>query len=121
MGLDVYVTQSSRYEGIGVVAYNKTDIVHQAEILIHAKRYSCCVPANDVSDLAGSVEENALPTGGTSWFTTAWVGAGTKALAARNNPRIIEGGELQQLLAEHLELTHGQRQMRANTSSAGNA
>jgi hypothetical protein len=63
MGLDVYVTQSSRYEGIGVVAYNKTDIVHQAEILIHAKRYSCCVPANDVSDLAGSVEENALPTG----------------------------------------------------------
>jgi restriction system protein len=40
MGLEVHVTQSSRDEGIDAVAYNKTDIVHQAEILIQAKRYS---------------------------------------------------------------------------------
>ena len=57
MGLEVHVTQSSRDEGIDAVAYNKTDIVHQAEILIQAKRYSKCVPANDVRALAGSVEE----------------------------------------------------------------
>jgi HJR/Mrr/RecB family endonuclease len=61
MGPEVHVTRSSRDEGIDAVAYNKTGIVHQAEILIQAKRYSRCVPANDVRALAGSVEENAPP------------------------------------------------------------
>jgi restriction system protein len=72
MGLDVHVTQSSRDEGIDAVAYNKTDIVHQAEILIQAKRYSKCVPANDVRALAGSVEEKRATSG--VLVTTAWVG-----------------------------------------------
>ena len=103
MGLDVHVTQSSRDEGIDAVAYNKTDIVHQAEILIQAKRYSKCVPANDVRALAGSVEEKRATSG--VLVTTAWVGPETKAFAARNNRlRIIEGGELKHLLAEHLAL-----------------
>jgi restriction system protein len=103
MGLEVHVTQSSRDEGIDAVAYNKTDIVHQAEILIQAKRYSKCVPANDVRALAGSVEEKRATTG--VLVTTAWVGPETKAFAARNNRlRIIEGGELKHLLAEHLDL-----------------
>lgn len=61
MGLEVRVTQSSRDEAIDAVAYNKTDIVHQAEILIQAKRYSNCVPTNDVRAQAGSVEENGPP------------------------------------------------------------
>ena len=104
MGLEVHVTQSSRDEGIDAVAYNKTDIVHQAEILIQAKRYSRCVPANDVRALAGSVEEKRATAG--VLVTTAWVGAETKAFAARNNRlRIIEGGELKHLLAEHLDLS----------------
>jgi restriction system protein len=103
MGLEVHVTQSSRDEGIDAVAYNKTDIVHQAEILIQAKRYSRCVPANDVRALAGSVEEKRATAG--VLVTTAWVGPETKAFAARNNRlRIIEGGELKHLLAEHLDL-----------------
>jgi restriction system protein len=103
MGLDVRVTQSSRDEGIDAVAYNKTDIVHQAEILIQAKRYSNCVPANDVRALAGSVEEKRATSGVLA--TTAWVSAETKAFAVRNNRlRIIEGGELKHLLAEHLDL-----------------
>ena len=93
MGLEVHVTQSSRDGGIDAVAYNKTDIVHQAEILIQAKRYSRCVSANDVRALAGSVEEKRATAG--VLVTTAWVGAETKAFAARNNRlRIIEGGEL---------------------------
>jgi restriction system protein len=54
MGLEVHVTQSSRDEGIDAVAYNKTDIVHQAEILIQAKRYSNCVPTNDVGHVPPS-------------------------------------------------------------------
>jgi restriction system protein len=103
MGLEVRVTQSSRDEGIDAVAYNKTDIVHQAEILIQAKRYSRCVPANDVRALAGSVEEKRATSG--VLVTTAWVGPETKAFAVRNNRlRIIEGGELKHLLAEHLNL-----------------
>ncbi len=103
MGLDVQVTQSSRDEGIDAVAYNKTDIVHRSEILIQAKRYSNCVPANDVRALAGSVEEKRATAG--VLVTTAWVSPETKAFAARNNRlSIIEGGELKHLLAEHLNL-----------------
>ena len=103
MGLDVQVTQSSRDEGIDAVAYNKTDIVHRSEILIQAKRYSNCVPANDVRALAGSVEEKRATAG--LLVTTAWVSPETKAFAARNNRlSIIEGGELKHLLAEHLNL-----------------
>ena len=103
MGMEVHVTQSSRDEGIDAVAYNKTDIVHQAEILIQAKRYSKCVPTNDVRALAGSVEEKRATAG--VLVTTAWVSAETKAFAARNNRlRIIEGGELKHLLAEYLDL-----------------
>jgi restriction system protein len=103
MGLEVRVTQSSRDEGIDAVAYNKTDIVRQAEILIQAKRYSKCVPTNDVRALAGSVEEKRAHSG--VLVTTAWVSAETKAFAVRNNRlRIIEGGELKHLLAEYLDL-----------------
>jgi restriction system protein len=103
MGFEVRVTQSSRDEGIDAVAYNKTDIVHQAEILIQAKRYSKCVPTNDVRALAGSVEEKRASSG--VLVTTAWVSAETKAFAVRNNRlRIIEGGELKHLLAEYLDL-----------------
>jgi restriction system protein len=103
MGLDVQVTQSSRDEGIDAVAYNKTDIVHRSEILVQAKRYSNCVPTNDVRALAGSVEEKRATAG--VLVTTAWVSPETKAFAARNNRlSIIEGGELKHLLAEHLNL-----------------
>jgi len=103
MGMEVNVTQSSRDEGIDAVAYNKTDVVHRAEILIQAKRYSKCVPTNDVRALAGSVEEKRATSG--VLVTTAWVSPETKAFAARNNRlRIIEGGELKHLLAEHLHL-----------------
>ena len=103
MGLEVNVTQSSRDEGIDAVAYNKTDIVHRAEILIQAKRYSRCVPANDVRALAGSVEEKRATSG--ILVTTAWVGPESKAFAVRNNRlRIIEGGELKHLLNEYLHL-----------------
>jgi restriction system protein len=103
MGLEVHVTQSSRDEGIDAVAYNKTDIIHRSEILIQAKRYSNCVPANDVRALAGSVEEKRAHHG--MLVTTAWVSPETKAFAARNNRlSIIEGGELKHLLAQHLNL-----------------
>jgi hypothetical protein len=74
-----------------------------AEILIQAKRYSNCVPTNDLRALAGSVEEKRATSG--VLVTTAWVSPESKAFAARNNRlRIIEGGELKHLLAEYLDL-----------------
>ncbi len=77
--------------------------MRQAEILIQAKRYSRCVPANDVRALAGSVEEKRATSG--ILVTTAWVGPESKAFAVRNNRlRIIEGGELKHLLNEYLHL-----------------
>lgn len=73
------------------------------EILIHAKRDSKCVPANDVRALAlaGSVEENRATH--RILVTTARLSPETEAFATRNNPlRIIEVGELKHLHAEHL-------------------
>ncbi|HEX3960396.1 MAG TPA: restriction endonuclease [Trebonia sp.] len=102
MGLEVRITQSSRDEGIDVVAYNKADIVHKSEMLIQAKRYSRCVPANDVRALAASVDDKRATVG--ILVTTAWVGPESKSFAARNRVTIIEGGELKHLLAEHLNL-----------------
>lgn len=61
------------------------------------------MPANDVRALAGSVDEKRATAG--ILVTTAWVGPETKAFVARNNRlRVIEGGELKHLLAEHLSL-----------------
>jgi restriction system protein len=103
MGMTVNITQSSRDEGIDAVAYDKTDVVHRAEFIIQAKRYSKCVPTESVRALAGVVEEKRATAG--ILVTTSWVGPESKTFAARNNRlRIIEGGELKHLLAEHLDI-----------------
>ena len=103
MGMTVNITQSSRDEGIDAVAYNKTDVVHQAEYIIQAKRYSKCVPTESVRALAGVVEEKRAARG--ILVTTSWVSPESKTFAARNNRlTIIEGGELKHLLAERLDI-----------------
>jgi restriction system protein len=103
MGMTVNITQSSRDEGIDAVAYLKTDVVHRAEYIIQAKRYSRCVPAESVRALAGVVEEKRATAG--ILVTTSWVGPESKTFAARNNRlTIIEGGELKHLLAEYLHI-----------------
>ncbi|MGH3977035.1 MAG: restriction endonuclease [Pseudonocardiaceae bacterium] len=103
MGMTVNITQSSRDEGIDAVAYDKTDVVHRAEYILQAKRYSKCVPTESVRALAGVVEEKRATAG--ILVTTSWVSPESKAFAARNNRlRIIEGGELKHLLAEHLDI-----------------
>jgi restriction system protein len=84
MGMEVNVTQSSRDEGIDAVAYNKTDIVHRAEILIQAKRYSKCVPTNDVRALAGSVEEKRATLG--VLVTTGSAPADRSSVTSRSLP-----------------------------------
>jgi restriction system protein len=101
MGMTVNITQSSRDEGIDAVAYDKTDVVHRAEYIIQAKRYSNCVSTESVRALAGVVEEKRATAG--ILVATSWVGPESKTFAARNNRlTIIEGGQLKHLLAEHL-------------------
>ncbi|MBV8539268.1 MAG: restriction endonuclease [Pseudonocardiales bacterium] len=103
MGMTVSITRSSRDEGIDAVAYLKTDVVHRAEYIIQAKRYSKCVPTESVRALAGVVEEKRATAG--ILVTTSWVGPESKTFVARNNRlTIIEGGELKHLLAEHLHV-----------------
>ncbi|MGH3828772.1 MAG: restriction endonuclease [Pseudonocardiaceae bacterium] len=103
MGMTVNITQSSRDEGIDAVAYLKTDVVHRAEYIIQAKRYSRCVPTESVRALAGVVEDKRATAG--ILVTTSWVGPESKTFAARNNRlTIIEGGELRHLLAKHLRI-----------------
>ncbi|MGH3887423.1 MAG: restriction endonuclease [Pseudonocardiaceae bacterium] len=103
MGMTVNITQSSRDEGIDAVAYDKTDVVHRAEYIIQAKRYSTCVPTESVRALAGVVEEKRATAG--ILVTTSWVSPESMTFAARNNRlRIIEGGQLKHLLAEHLDI-----------------
>ncbi|MGH3831671.1 MAG: restriction endonuclease [Pseudonocardiaceae bacterium] len=103
MGMTVNITQSSRDEGIDAVAYLKTDVVHRAEYIIQAKRYSRCVPTESVRALAGVVEDKRATAG--ILVTTSWVGPESKTFVARNNRlTIIEGGELRHLLAKHLRI-----------------
>jgi hypothetical protein len=61
MNMTVNITQSSRDEGIDAVAYDKTDVVHRAEYIIQAKRYSKCVPTESVRALVGVVEKREQP------------------------------------------------------------
>jgi multidrug efflux pump subunit AcrA (membrane-fusion protein) len=88
------------------MAYERMAAAAAAEVRDHnaeVGELSKCVPANDVRALAGSVEEKRATAG--ILVTTAWVGPESKAFAARNNRlRVIEGGELKHLLAEHLSL-----------------
>jgi restriction system protein len=78
-------------------------VVHRAEYIIQAKRYSKCVPTESVRALARVVEEKSATAG--ILVTTSWVSPESKIFAARNNRlRIIEGGELKHLLAEHLHI-----------------
>ncbi|MGH3799155.1 MAG: restriction endonuclease [Pseudonocardiaceae bacterium] len=71
--------------------------------IIQAKRYSTCVPTESVRALAGVVEEKRATAG--ILVTTSWVSPESKTFAARNNRlRIIEGGQLKHLLAEHLDI-----------------
>lgn len=103
MGMEVEITQSSRDDGIDAVAYVTTDAIRRAEYIIQAKRYKRIVPAESVRALAGVVEEKRA-TGG-FLVTTSWFGAASRAFATANNRiRLIEGGELKHLLAEHLDL-----------------
>lgn len=102
MGMQAWVTQPSRDEGVDAVAFNP-DPVMGGECVIQAKRYKNVVPANDVRALGGVLDESRATRGilvTTSWFSDV----GRRSADVNNRIRLIEGGELKYLLAQHLKL-----------------
>lgn len=102
MGMQSWVTNPSRDEGVDAVAFNP-DPVMGGECVIQAKRYKNVVPANDVRALGGVLDESRATRGilvTTSWFSDV----GRRSAAVNNRIRLIEGGELKYLLARHLKL-----------------
>lgn len=103
IGLDSWVTQGSRDDGVDAVARNKDPILGGI-CVIQAKRYKNVVVAEAVRALWGTMEDKRATTG--ILVTTSWFGSAGRQFAAnhRERLRLIEGNELKHLLAQHLGL-----------------
>ncbi|MGL5811112.1 MAG: restriction endonuclease [Nocardioides sp.] len=102
IGLESWVTQASRDDGVDGVAVNPDPIVGGL-CIIQAKRYSHVVGLEAINALAGVMNDKAAAKG--VLVTTSWVGQASRSFAARNGRmEIIEGRQLKSLLEEHLGL-----------------
>lgn len=101
-GLTSWQTQVSRDDGVDAIAVNEDPVVGGVTI-IQAKRYSKVVPFESVTALAGVLHHNKAAVRGIL-VTTSWVGPNSRQFAQDNRIQIIEGRELKQLLAEHLNM-----------------
>lgn len=100
MGMQSWVTQASRDDGIDAVAVNPDRVVGGLAV-IQAKRYRKVVPAEAVRALWGSMEDKKAGVG--ILVTTSYFGKWSHDFAYRNERvRLIEGPELKQLIAQHL-------------------
>lgn len=100
MGMESWVTQASRDDGVDAVALNP-DRVMGGLCVIQAKRYVNVVPADAVRALWGVMEDKKAGTG--VLVTTSYFGKATHDFAQRNERvRLIEGPELKYLINEHL-------------------
>ncbi|PZF82593.1 restriction endonuclease [Jiangella anatolica] len=102
MGMHAWVTQASGDDGVDAVAVN-TDPIMGGVCVVQAKRYRKVVPPDAVRALAGAMEDKHAGRG--VLVTTSWFGKATHEFAARHGRiQLIEGGQLEHLLAEHLGL-----------------
>jgi restriction system protein len=100
MGMQAWVTQASRDDGLDAVAVNP-DPVMGGLAVIQAKRYVNAVPAEAVRALWGTMEDKKAGTG--ILVTTSYFGKASHDFAQRNERvRLIEGPELKHLISEHL-------------------
>ncbi|HEV3169946.1 MAG TPA: restriction endonuclease [Actinocrinis sp.] len=101
-GLQAWVTQASRDDGVDAVAFNK-DPFTGGTCVIQAKRYTKVVPANDVRALAGVMDDMNATKG--ILVTTSWFGKTSRDFATRNGRmQLIDARELIALLKTHLNL-----------------
>jgi restriction system protein len=101
-GMESWVTQASKDDGVDGVAINNDPIVGGL-CIIQAKRYSRIVGVEAVQALAGVMDHKRAAKG--VLVTTSWVGKASRDFATANGRIvIIEGRELKYLLKEHLDL-----------------
>ncbi len=100
MGMESWVTQASRDDGVDAVALNRDPVVGGL-CVIQAKRYMKVVGADAVRALWGVMEDKKAGTG--ILVTTSYFGKATHEFAQRmERVRLIEGPQLQHLIGEHL-------------------
>lgn len=101
-GMESWVTQASRDDGVDAVATN-TDPLIGGLCVIQAKRYSAVVGLEAVHALAGVMNDKHAAKG--ILVTTSWFGKASYDFAARHGGRIelIDGRKLKYLLRQYLE------------------
>ena len=102
MGLEAWVTQSSRDDGVDGVARLETPLIG-GMCIIQAKRYKDPIPVEAVRALAGSMHDMNAIKGivvATSWFGKASIDFATRS----GRIELIDGRNLKALLKQHLGL-----------------
>ncbi|TDE11476.1 restriction endonuclease [Jiangella asiatica] len=102
MGMTAWATQSSHDGGVDAVAVN-ADPIMGGVCVIQVKRYRGVVPVDAVRALAGVMDDTRASRG--VLVTTSWFGKASKEFATRHGRiQLIDGGQVKQLLADHLDL-----------------
>ncbi|WP_206779377.1 restriction endonuclease, partial [Frankia sp. EI5c] len=102
MGMNSWVTQGSRDDGIDAVATNVDPIVGGL-CVIQAKKYRHVVGVEAVRALAGVMEDKRATKG--IMVTTSWYGKSSWDFVARHGRiELIDSPRLNFLLIEHLDL-----------------
>jgi restriction system protein len=100
MGMESWVTQASKDDGVDAVAVNE-DPVFGGLCVIQAKRYRSAVGVEPVRALAGVMEDKHATKG--IMVTTSWVTKDGHAFATRHGRiQIMECEEIKYLCKEHL-------------------
>lgn len=101
MGMQSWVTQASKDDGVDAVAVNE-DPVFGGLCIIQAKRYRGAVGVEPVRALAGVMEDKHATKG--IMVTTSWVTKDGHAFAVRHGRiQIMECEEIKYLCKEHLD------------------
>jgi restriction system protein len=102
IGMQAWVTQASRDDGVDAVAVNPDPIVGGL-CIVQAKRYAGVVSTESVRALGGVMEDKRAAKG--VMVTTSWYGKESWEFAARNGRiELIDGPRLKHLLKERLGL-----------------
>jgi integrase len=102
VGMQAWVTQASRDDGVDAVATNPDPIVGGL-CVIQAKRYRGLVETDAVRALAGVMDDKRAAKG--IMVTTSWYGGESWAFAKRQGRiELIDGDRLKYLLSEHRAL-----------------
>jgi restriction system protein len=102
MGMESWVTQASKDDGVDAVAVNE-DPVFGGLCVIQAKRYRGAVGVEAVRALAGVMEDKHATKG--IMVTTSWVTKDGHAFSTRHGRiQIMECEEIKYLCKEHLGL-----------------